>query len=268
MNHLKGSFVMREHKAIELYDKFTALRNASEYTTLSREVFLKYGIITFRDLTRHLKKYGEYGGAVDLPCFNGLTLLPFHNDVLNKWLCFDNPRVKEIYERIYQLYSNHYPDKDSFKKSFFNIEEDILLRYWCMPMMDTRLLKAPIAGCWDKMEIQAVFLESMGYEVKRFCFHSGKIIRGHTFVLYYNGRTWNTCLGIPLPVRNADLKKLCKLIFLVFKNVPILDKGETCELIEFAPPQGGMSAQDYIQLIENGTVLIKQKRKGKHRWLN
>ena len=137
-----------------------------------------------------------------------------------------------------------------------------------MPMMDIRLLKAPIAGCWDKMEMQAVFLESIGYEVKRFCFHSGKIIRGHTFVLYCNGRTWNTCLGIPLSVRNADLKKLCKLIFLVLKNVPILDKGETCELIEFAPPQGRMSAQDYIQLIENGTVLIKQKRKGKHRWLN
>lgn len=260
---MKGSFVMREHKAIEFYDKFTGLRNSGEYTTLSREVFLKYGIITFRDLTRYLKKYGEYGGAVDLPCFDGLTLLPFHNDVLNKWLCFDNPRVREIYEIVYQLYRNQYPDKDSFKRSFFDIEEDILRRYWNMPMMDTRILEAPIAGCWDKMEIQATFLEPLGYKIRRFCFHSGRIIRGHTFILYHDGRTWNTCLGIPFPTKNKDLKKLCKRIFSVLMHVPILDKGEICELVEFAAPHGGMSAQEYIKLIEDGTILIKQKRKGK-----
>lgn len=254
---------MREHKAKELYDRFTKLRNSGEYTPLSREVFLKYGICTFRDLTRYLKKYGEYGGAVDLPCSEGLVLLPFHNDVLNKWLRFDNPRVKEIYESIYQLYREWYPDRDSFKRAFFNVEEDILKRYWYMPMMDTRILDAPIAGCWDKMEIKATFLAALGYKIKRFCFHSGKVIRGHTFVLYYDGKAWNTCLGTPFPIRNKDLKKLCKLIFSVLMHVPFLDKGKICELVEFEPPCGGMSAQEYIKLIEDGVVIIRRKRKGK-----
>lgn len=254
---------MKAHEAKELYDKFTELRNAEEYTPLSREVFLKYGINTFRDLTRYLKKYGEYGGAVNLPCSNGYVLLPFHNDILNKWLRFDNPRVRENYKSIYRLYREQYPDMDSFKKAFFIVEEDILKRYWNMPVMDTRILDAPIAGCWDKMEIQAAFLSSLGYKIKRFCFHSGKVIRGHTFVLYHDGKTWNTCLGTPVSVRSRSLKKLCKLIFFVLTHVPFLDKGEMSELVEFGHPHGDMSAQEYIKLIEDGNVLIRRKRKGK-----
>ncbi len=252
---------MREDEAKELYDRFTRLRNSVEYTTLSQEVFFEYGISTFNDLTRYLKKFGEYGGAVGLPCSEELILLPFHNDVLNKWLKFDNPRVKKIYESVYQLYRDCYPDRYSFKKNFFDIEEDILKRYWHMPMMDTRILDAPITGCWDKMEIQASFLASKGYSIKRFCFHSGKIIRGHTFVLYNDGKTWNTCLRKLILIRNKDLNKLCKLIFSILRHVPFLDKGEICELVEFESPQGGMSAQEYIHLIENGVVLMRRSRK-------
>jgi len=58
---------MNERKAIELYDKFTELRNRKEYRLLTKEVFHEYGIDTLQDLSRHLRKYGEYGGAVKFP---------------------------------------------------------------------------------------------------------------------------------------------------------------------------------------------------------
>ena len=252
---------MNDVKAAELYDKYTELRNSGKYTPLSKEVFRQYGICTFRDLARYLKKYGEYGGAVTLPCSDRPVLLPFHHDEFNKWLRFDNPRVREIYGKIYLLYKEQYPDRASFRRHFFHVEEDILQRYWHMPMMDTRLLDAPIAGCWDKMEIQAAFLASMGCQVKRFCFYSGKIIRGHTFILYHDGKTWNTCLRTPFPIRNKDLAKLCRRIFSVLRRVPLLCKGGNCELIEFQPPYEGMPTQEYIELIANGTVLISRKGK-------
>lgn len=257
---------MRNSDAEELYDKYNKLRNATDcIVPLSREVFVEYGINTFHDLSRYLKRNGEYGGAIILPRSNVFILLPFHNDMLNKWLRFENPRVRERYKDIYELYKQQYPNVDTFKKDFFNVEEDILKRYWNMPEMDTRFLNAPIAGCWDKMELQATFAETLGYEVKRFCFHGGRIIRGHTFILYYDGTYWNTCLNTPFPIRNKRLDKLCQLIFNVLLHIPFLDNGEIRELIEFNSPHGGMSAQEYIKLIEDGKVIIKKEN---HRWRN
>lgn len=251
---------MNERKAIELYDKFTELRNRKEYKLLTKEVFHEYGIDTLHDLSRHLRKYGEYGGAVKFSFSEELVLMPFHNDLMNSWLKFDNSRVQDIYEKLYPLLQDRYPNSKPFDRTFFRVEEDILKHCWSMPMMDTRILEAPIAGCWDKMEIQAAFLRTKGYEVKRYCFHSGMAMRGHTFVLYNDGKTWNTCLDLPIPVKNKDLNKLCELIFSVLKRIPFLAQGETCELIEFDSPYAGMPALDYVKLIEDGTVRIRRKR--------
>ena len=254
---------MNNRKAVQQYDKYLAIRNREEFSPLTREVFQEYGIDSFHDLARHLRKYGEYGGLADLPCCNEPVLLPFHHDLLNKWLRFDNPRVEEIYDRVFYFLKDQYPDKQSFNRSFFHIEESILRNCWCMPMMDTRILEAPITGCWDKMEIQAAFLKSIGFIVKRFCFHSGMVLRGHTFVLYNDGKYWKACLDCPIPIRNKNLDKLCYLIFSVLKFIPFLTNGEKYELVEFESPYEGMPSSEYLRLIEDGVVLISQKNRRK-----
>ena len=253
---------MMKSDAAERYDKFTALRNAREFQPLTQQVFASYGIRSFRDLSRYLRRNGEYGGAVRLAGSEELVLLPFHNDTLNTWLKFENPRVKQAYELVYAQFGARYPDRQAFERDRFNVEETMLLECWEMPGMDTRILDAPIAGCWDQMEIQARYLENRGYRVKRYCFHGGRIVRGHTFVLYNDGKYWNTCTSFPLHIRRKSLDRLCRLLFHIFRRVPILDKGETTELVEFSSPREGMSAREYVDLIKNGTVVLQRAGKG------
>lgn len=245
----------------KIYDKFTALRNAGEFKKLTLEVFESYGIHSYRDLSLYLKKYGEYGGAVKLKGSDKQILLPFHNDILNTWLKFDNPRVIQAYEQVYEQFGAEYSDRRDFDRHRFHVEEELLKQCWVMPAMDTRILEAPIAGCWDKMEIQACYMEALGYQVRRYCFHGGKIIRGHTFVLYHDGKYWNTSMRFPLHIRRKNLESLCSLIFRALIHVPILDKGEISQLVEFAAPYEGMTTQEYIHLIERGKVILKCRRK-------
>lgn len=256
---------MNTHNAEMMYEKFMALRNTKTGEPLTRKVFESRGIYTFSDLIRYLNKNGEYGGAIPLEGTEKLTLLPFHNDIMNAWLRFDNPKVVQAYELIYAQYKNRYPERHLFKKNRFKVEESLLEEFWTMPAMDTRLLDAPILGCWDKMELQACFLNILGYEVRRFCFHSGRIIRGHTFVLFNDGIHWKIPDAYPLPIESSDVARLSKFIFWVLQHIPFLDQGAVCELVEFSKPYAGMSTREYLQLIEDGHVVMKCVRKGRHK---
>ena len=254
---------MNHHNAEFLYDQYMSMRNAKVSKPLTREVFEARGIYTFRDLTRYLRKHSEYGGAIPLDDTGKLTLLPFHNDTLNKWLSFDNPRVVEAYERIYERYKARYPNRQSFEKHRFKVEECLLEELWAMPAMDTRLLDAPIVGCWDKMELQTRFLRTLGYEVRRFCFYSRKIIRGHTFILFNNGSRWQTADAYPFFVGTKDIERLYKWIFWILRHIPFLDQGPVCQMVEFEEPCEGMPAKEYLRLIERGNIVIQHRAKGR-----
>ena len=247
---------MFKNELIGIYDKYTIFRNEKDFKKLTQDVFESYGIYSYHDLLHYLKKHGEYGGAVSLATRGKLVLLPFHNDVMNTWLKFDNPRVTQIYDKIYEQFGDEYSDRTDFNKHRFEVEEKILIKCWAMPAMDTRILNAPVAGCWDMMEIKACYLEVQGYQVKRYCFYGDKIIRGHPFILYNDGKYWNTSLGFPLHIRMKNLQNLCRFVFCMLKHVPFLKKA-TSTLVEFSTPYEGMSTEEYVELINNGKVILK-----------
>ena len=247
-------------KSETIYGQMQSVLNLNEGDPLTVEVFRNYGIKSLKDLHHYIKKHGEYGGAVRLSESEGVIILPFHNDFMNKWLKFNNDSVKAAYDRIYQLYQLQYPDRREFERKRFMIEEDILVKYWKMPSMDTRILAAPINGCWDRMEIFATYLNGLGYEVRRLCCHDGNIMRGHTYIVYKTGTYWTTCLGYPINFHYKDFDSVCKISFSLLRRLPIFSNPDCCELIEFQQPRAGMSTLEYLDLIKNGNIVIGKKK--------
>lgn len=75
--------------------------NNNNQSGLTLEIFYEYGIHTLKDLGWYLEKNAEYGGYVQMPWTDQLILIPFHNDFMNSWLRFDNPRVIDFYDKLY-----------------------------------------------------------------------------------------------------------------------------------------------------------------------
>lgn len=87
------------------YDFYMKRLNDNEFTLhdLSIDDFQEFGIYTLVDLEKYLKKNAEYGGYIHVPWTKELVLIPFHNDFMNDWLRFDNPRVEHFYDKLYDF---------------------------------------------------------------------------------------------------------------------------------------------------------------------
>jgi len=245
----------------EKYDYVTAVVNREAGPELTLDDFDSYGLTSLKKLLAYMEKEGEYGGSVYLPWEGRVTVLPFHHDFMNDWLKFKNPRVTELYDRMYQEKRALYRDREDFDRRRFDIEEELQVKYWKMPVIDRRVLDAPVFGCWDNMELVAHYLKLKGYPVKRLCFHDGIIMRGHTFVIYNTGEYWTTCLSYPANHHYRSYENFCNLVFQVMKRVPIYKNKKGCTLIEFGEPYPGMTTPEYLKLIESGTILLPPEKR-------
>lgn len=240
----------------ERYDSYMDILNDDNQPELTMEIFHEFGIQTLKDLEWYLEKNAEYGGYVRMPWSEKLTLIPFHNDFMNSWLRFDNPRVIDFYDKLYNFMKEKYDSRIHFDMKRFDVEEELQLNYWRMPPIDKRMLSVPINGCWDRPELIARFLELQGFQTKRLCCHDGHIMRGHCFTVYTDGIYWMTASSFPINLKCKSYKKICKYLYRVLKHVPIYSDNSKCQLIEFDPPQPDMAACDYLDNIKNGRVII------------
>lgn len=241
------------------YDRNMAILNDENQPPLTMEVFREFGICNIKDLCRYLSKNAEYGGYVHFPWSDKLILLPFHNDFMNSWLRFDNPRVVELYDRLYENLKGNYKNRIHFDMTRFNLEEEIQLNDWIMPPLDRRMLAAPVNGCWDRPELIGQFLALQGYETRRLCVYDGIIMRGHCFTVYFDGKYWRTTSGFPINLKYKDYQKMCRHIYAVLRRVPIFKDKNSCRMIEFPIPHPGMNTREYIKNIERGKVVIPSK---------
>lgn len=237
------------------YDTAVKILNDQDQPVLTREIFEEFGICTLRDLNRYLSKHAEYGGCVViLPCTDRI-LIPFHNDFMNQWLRFDNPRVRTFYHELYNRRKDEFDSEIHFRMKFFEIEEELQYHCWVMPPVDRRMLAAPINGCWDKPELMARFLELQGYRTKRLCCHDGHEMRGHCFTVYTDGAYWMTTSSFPLRLRCRSYTALCRRLLRIMRLLPIYSDRSRCVLVEYEPPREGMTGQEYVDQIINGKVV-------------
>lgn len=237
------------------YDAVSAVLNGVEQPALTKEVFAEFGIRSLAELNRHLRKNTEYGGCVRVTFRSDRVLIPFHNDFMNNWLRFDNPRVEQFYHELYLSKKDDYFDEWHFRCKRFDIEEELQANNWIMPAMDRRMLAAPINGCWDKPELLARFLELQGFRTKRLCCHDGHEMRGHCFTVYTDGKFWMTTNSFPLRIKHRSYEALCRKLLRLLRFLPIFSDRSKCVLVEYAPAQEGMTGRDYVEQIINGTVV-------------
>lgn len=241
-----------------LYDEVLKIWNDNEtnWKMLNREVFEKYSIYTIRDLEKFLAKKCEYGGLAFDYVHRNVILLPFHHDYMNSWLKFDNIRVRKFYEDYYENNRSSYQSIDEYKNRFFEIEESVQLNNWVMPNFDERILKFPIMGCWDKVELEALFLETHGKEVRRVCCHDGNKMRGHTFLCFSDAGKWKTYLTSMIVLNAGSFEKLCKKAHGLLKHIPIYSNPNGCELIEYEKPPILCKGTAFVDILEKGTIVI------------
>lgn len=239
------------------YDAALAVLNSPPGPDLTLEVFEEFGIRTLRDLNWYLEKNAEYGGCIRVPWTSQRLPLPLHNDFMNAWLCFDNPRVKELYDRLYETRKEEFHSRVHFDMKRFDVEEDLQLNNWTMPPLDRRMLEAPINGCWDRPELVARFLELKGFQTRRLACHDGHIMRGHCFAVYTDGSSWMTTSAFPVNAKHSSYEAMCRKIFPFLKRIPIYSDSNQCRLVDFAPPWAGMTTREYLALIENGRVVMQ-----------
>lgn len=240
----------------ERYDAYMAILNDDNQPDLTIETFHEFGIHTLKDLGWYLEKNAEYGGYVHMPWSDQVILIPFHNDFMNSWLRFDNPRVIEFYNKLYDSVKEKYDSRIHFDMKRFDVEEELQLNNWIMPPLDKRMLSAPISGCWDRPELVSRFLELQGFKTKRLCCHDGHIMRGHCFSVYTDGTYWMTASSLPINLKCKSYKKMCAHLHRVLKHIPIYSDNSKCQLVEFDPPKPGMTTQEYLRNIENGRVVV------------
>lgn len=250
---------IKEKREAEYEAAYKIWNSDTKYDVLGPDAFAKYGIDSMEALERHLMKRSEYGGMIKNEFDGSILLLPFHHDVMNKWLKFDIPRVQEYYEQIYEKYTDrfHLKSKEDFKNRFFKIEEQIQIHRWELPLFDERILIYPILGCWDKVEIEAIYLESKGIEVKRVCCHDGIKMRGHTFLCFYEDGYWKTYMTSKVVLKSRTFEQLCKKSYELLRHVPIFLDSKKCELVEYTKPPVGCTGKQYIDILENGKVIIE-----------
>ena len=238
------------------YDKYMAVLNKLNQPDLTMKIFHEFGIYTLKDLGWYLEKNAEYGGCIRVPWTEDLILIPFHNDFMNSWLRFDNPRVVEFYDKLYEIKKADYDSRVHFDMKRFDVEEELQLYNWIMPPVDKRMLEAPINGCWDRPELIARFLKLQGFETKRLCCHDGHVMRGHCFTVYTDGEYWMTASSLPFNLKCKNYEKFCKKIYRILRHIPIYSDNSKCRLIEFEPPRPGMTTREYLENIENGRVVV------------
>lgn len=243
----------------EKYDSYMAILNDSNQPDLTIDVFNEFGIRTLKDLGRYLKKNSEYGGYVHMPWSEKLILIPFHNDFMNSWLRFDNPRVIDFYNKLYDSVKDEYDSRTHFDMKRFDIEEELQRNHWSMPPIDKRMLSAPINGCWDRPELIARFLELHGFKTKRLCCHDGNIMRGHCFTVYTDGSYWMTASSFPINLKCKSYEQMCKYLYRMLKHIPIYSDNSKCQLVEFDPPKPGMVTRDYLDNIKNGKIIVSNR---------
>lgn len=243
----------------EKYDSYMAVLNNNDQPDLTLEVFHEFGIHTLKDLGRYLEKNGEYGGCVHVPWSKQLILIPFHHDFMNSWLRFDNPRVVDFYNKLYEFMEEKFDSRVHFDMKRFDVEEELQLNNWSMPPIDRRMLAAPISGCWDRPELIARFLELHGFKTKRLCCHDGHIMRGHCFTVYTDGNYWMTASSFPFNLKFRSYEKMCRYLYQGLKHVPIYSDNTRCELVEFKPPKPGIVTRNYLDNIKNGRVVVSNR---------
>lgn len=243
-------------KVTRMYDGYMAVINDMDQPELTMDIFHEFGIHTLKELGWYLEKNAEYGGYVKVPWSEKLILIPFHNDFMNSWLRFDNPRVIEFYDNLYESKKADYDSRVHFDRKRFDVEEELQLNNWTMPPVDKRMLSAPINGCWDRPELIARFLELQGYKTKRLCCHDGHVMRGHCFTVYTDEKYWLTTSSLPFNLKCKSYETFCRKIYRVLKRIPIYSDNSKCRLVEFEPPEPGMTTKEYLSNIENGHVVV------------
>lgn len=234
----------------------------TDWEAVNREMFDRYNIRVIRDLERFMSKNCEYGGLVFDSAKKKVILLPFHHDFMNSWLKFDDQHVIEFYGDYYDNNKKKYRSKDEFDKRFFETEEVIQLNNWMMPKFDERIFKYPIMGCWDKVEIEALFLECHGKEVRRVCCHDGNKMRGHTFLCFYDAGIWKKYMTSVITLKADNFEKLCKKAHSLLKHVPIYSNPKRCELIEYDKPPILCKGTEFVEILEKGRIIIPCNGKG------
>ena len=238
------------------YDSYMALLNDTNQPELTMNVFQEFGIKTFKDLSWYLEKNAEYGGYIHVPWSEQLVLIPFHNDFMNSWLRFDNPRVIEFYDKLYESVKDKYDSRVHFNMKKFDVEEELQLNNWIMPQLDRRMLSVPINGCWDRPELVARFLELQGFKTIRLCCHDGHIMRGHCFTVYTDGKYWMTASSFPVNLKCRNYNLFCNRIYRILRHIPIYSDNSKCRLVEFEAPTPGMTTKEYLENIRNGHVVV------------
>lgn len=239
------------------YDRYMAALNDLNQPELTLKIFHEFGIYTLKDLVWYLEKNAEYGGYVRVAWTEKLILIPFHNDFMNSWLRFDNPRVVEFYNNLYEAKKADYDSRVHFDMKRFDVEEELQLNNWIMPPIDRRMLAAPINGCWDRPELIARFLELQGFKTKRLCCHDGHVMRGHCFTVYTDGEYWMTTLTLPFNLKCKSYNLFCKKLYRILRHIPIYSDNSKCRLVEFNPPRSGMTTREYLANIESGRVVVR-----------
>ena len=234
----------------------------SDWKELNRGIFDRYNIHTIRDLERFISKHCEYGGLVFDNVHKKVMLLPFHHDFMNSWLKFNNQQVIKFYDDYYEANKNNYRSREEFENRFFETEEFIQLNNWMMPKFDERIMKYPIMGCWDKVELEALFLEINGKEVRRVCCHDGNKMRGHTFLCFCDAGIWQTYMTSVFALKASSFEELCEKAHGILKNIPIYSNPKRCELIEYEKPPMLCTGATFVEILERGTIVIPYSGKG------
>ena len=246
--------------AVTMYDRAMKVINGQPLPELSPEDFASYGITSLAELNSYLSKKAQYGGYIKTELSEEKIIIPFHNDFMNSWLKFHNPRVIEFYNRLYESRKRSYQSREHFDRKRFDIEEEFQLNNWTMPKLDRRLLDAPICGCWDKPELIARFLELHGFQTRRLCCHDGNEMRGHCFAVYFDGIYWHTTsTRFPLNYKSKDYQHFCDRVFSAVRNIPFFSSPSDCCLIEYSTPVAGATAVELVDSIKNGVIICHQK---------
>lgn len=256
-NILKRTFSREKYlrEITEKYDHYSRMLNVADEPFLDLQVFGEFGIRTLGELLAYFAKYTEYGGHISMEGEEGLTLIPFHHDSMNRWLKFDNPRVVDFYDRVYERRKNEFHSRHHFDMERFRIEEEFQLNNWVMPPLDRRRLTAPISGCWDKPEVIAHFLTMKGFEVRRLSCNDGNVLRGHCFCVYHDGEFWRTATSNKYGYKNRDYQQFCKRLLSVLRRIPIFSDPGNCRIMEFGEPAQGCTGGEYVDNISRGQII-------------
>ena len=130
------------------------------------------------------------------------------------------------------------------------------------------LLMTMTGNCFDQTEFARIWLENNGYETKSFHEATNTNINlSHSFIIYKDkyDKTWNW-LETSWVANSGihyfnDIDKLLNYEFKIYleelKKYDI--KNQEVYLYEFKKPQSHISAQEYINNVKKGKLLIKRK---------